>query len=62
MSGNTSADEATIRAVMSAYEALNASDKKAVMPLSADDVVFMPQNSQSAVGKAAVRQAQSSHS
>ena len=47
---------------MSAYEALNASDKKAVMPLSADDVVFMPQNSQSAVGKAAVRQAQSSHS
>ena len=58
MSGNTSADEAAISAVMSAYEAaLNASDTQAVMPLYADDGVFMPQNSQSVVGKAAVRQA-----
>jgi hypothetical protein len=58
MSGNTSADEAPVRAFMSAYEAaLNASDTEAVMPLYADDGVFMPQNSQSAVGKAAVRQA-----
>jgi uncharacterized protein (TIGR02246 family) len=58
MSGNTSADEAAIRAVMKAYEAaLNASDTQAVMPLYADDGVFMQQNSESVVGKAAVRQA-----
>jgi hypothetical protein len=47
MSGNTSADEAAIRGVMSAYEAaLNALHTKAVMPLYADDGVFMPQKSQ----------------
>jgi uncharacterized protein (TIGR02246 family) len=58
MSGNASADETAIRKVMAAYEAaLNASDTQAVMPLYAEDGVFMPQNAQSVVGKAAVRQA-----
>jgi uncharacterized protein (TIGR02246 family) len=58
MSGNTSAEEAAIRSVMSSYEAaLNASDTAAVMPLYADDGIFMPQNSPSVIGKAAVRQA-----
>jgi uncharacterized protein (TIGR02246 family) len=58
MSGNTSRDEIAIRSVMTAYEtALNASDTQAVMPLYAEDGVFMPQNSQSVVGKTAVRQA-----
>jgi uncharacterized protein (TIGR02246 family) len=58
MSGNSSADETAIRSVMAAYEAaLNASDTQAVMPLYADDGVFMAQNFQSFVGKAAVRQA-----
>jgi ketosteroid isomerase-like protein len=43
---------------MSSYEeALNASSTAAVMPLYAEDGVFMPPNSSSAVGKAAVRQA-----
>jgi uncharacterized protein (TIGR02246 family) len=58
MSGNNSADEMAIRNVLEAYEAaLNASDTRAVMPLYAEDGVFMPQNSQSVIGKAAVRQA-----
>lgn len=58
MSGNTLADETAIRSVMAAYEsALNASDTQAVMPLYAEDGVFMPQNAQSVIGKAAVRQA-----
>jgi uncharacterized protein (TIGR02246 family) len=59
MSGSTPADhEATIRTVMSSYEAaLNGSNTEAVMPLYADDGVFMAPNNQSAVGKAAVRQA-----
>jgi uncharacterized protein (TIGR02246 family) len=58
MSGNASADETAIRKVMAAYEAaLNASDTQAVMPLYTEDGVFMPQNAQSVVGKAAVRQA-----
>jgi uncharacterized protein (TIGR02246 family) len=58
MSGNCSADETAIRNVMTAYEtALNASDTQAVMPLYAEDGVFMPQNAQSMIGKAAVRQA-----
>ena len=58
MSGNTSADETAIRSVMSSYEAaLNASSTEAAMPLYAEDGVFMPQNSPSVVGKAAVRQA-----
>jgi uncharacterized protein (TIGR02246 family) len=58
MSGSSSADETAIRNVMAAYEAaLNASDTQAVMPLYAEDGVFMPQNFQSVIGKAAVRQA-----
>jgi uncharacterized protein (TIGR02246 family) len=51
-------DEAAIRALLSKYEAaLNASSADAVMPLYADDGVFMPPHSASAVGKAAVRKA-----
>jgi uncharacterized protein (TIGR02246 family) len=58
MSGNPSGDEAAVRSVMAAYEAaLDASDAQAVMPLYAEDGVFMAPNNQSAVGKAAVRQA-----
>jgi uncharacterized protein (TIGR02246 family) len=58
MSGNTSGDETANRNVMAAYEAaLNASDTQAVLPLYAEDGVFMAPNNQSAVGKAAVRQA-----
>jgi len=58
MSGNFSADETALRSVMAAYEAaLNASDTQAVMPLYAEDGVFMAPNNQSAIGKAAVRQA-----
>ena len=58
MSGSSSADETAIRNAMAAYEAaLNASDTQAVMPLYAEDGVFMPQYAQSVVGKAAVRQA-----
>jgi uncharacterized protein (TIGR02246 family) len=59
MSGSTQAkDEAAIRGIMSSYEeALNASNTAAVMPLYTEDGVFMPPNSHSAVGKAAVRQA-----
>jgi uncharacterized protein (TIGR02246 family) len=58
MSGNTSADETAIRGMMAAYEtALNASDTQAVLPLYTEDSVFMPQNAQSVIGKAAVSQA-----
>jgi uncharacterized protein (TIGR02246 family) len=47
-----------ITAVLSKYnEALNASSTEAVMPLYAEDGVFMPPYSQSAVGSAAVRKA-----
>ena len=47
MSGNSSADETAIRKVMAAYEAaLNVSDTQAVMPLYAEDGVFMSQNAQ----------------
>jgi uncharacterized protein (TIGR02246 family) len=47
-----------VAAVLARYQdALNASDTGAVMPLYAEDGVFMPQYSQSAVGAAAVRQA-----
>ena len=56
MLGSASADEAAIGSVMSSYEAaLNASNTDAVMPLYAEDGVFMAPNNQSAVGKAAVR-------
>jgi uncharacterized protein (TIGR02246 family) len=55
--GDTS-DEATIRSVLSSYEeALNASNTDAVVPLYAEDGVFMPPYSHSAIGKDAVRQA-----
>jgi uncharacterized protein (TIGR02246 family) len=59
MSGSTPADhEAAIRTAMSSYEAaLNGSNTEAVMPLYAEDGVFMAPNNQSAVGKTAVRQA-----
>jgi uncharacterized protein (TIGR02246 family) len=58
MSANTSVDEAAIRSVMSSYEAaLNASSTEAAMPLYTQDGVFMAPNNQSAVGKAALRQA-----
>jgi uncharacterized protein (TIGR02246 family) len=58
MSANTSVDEAAIRSVMSSYEAaLNASSTEAAMPLYTHDGVFMAPNNQSAIGKAALRQA-----
>jgi uncharacterized protein (TIGR02246 family) len=56
--GNTAAtgDEAAIRALLSSYQdALNASSTSAVMPLYAQDGVFMPQHSPSSVGIEAVR-------
>ena len=51
-------EKTAIRSLLSSYEAaLNASNTAAVMPLYADDAVFMPPNNQPAVGTAAVRQA-----
>ena len=51
-------DEAAIRNVMASYNnALNGGRTAAVVPLYADDGVFMPPYSQSAVGKAAVEKA-----
>jgi uncharacterized protein (TIGR02246 family) len=51
MSGSTQAnDESAIRHVMSSYEeALNASNTAAVLPLYAEDGVFMAPNNQAAV-------------
>jgi uncharacterized protein (TIGR02246 family) len=52
------ANESAVAAVLQRYQdALNASDTDAVVPLYAEDGVFMPQHSPSAVGAAAVRQA-----
>jgi uncharacterized protein (TIGR02246 family) len=52
------AERTVIEAVISSYEAaLNASNADAVVPLYADDGVFMPPHNQSAVGRAAVREA-----
>jgi uncharacterized protein (TIGR02246 family) len=49
-------DEAAIRDVMGLYNmALNGGKTAAVLPLYTDDGVFMPPDSQSAVGKNAVR-------
>ncbi|MBV9566867.1 MAG: SgcJ/EcaC family oxidoreductase [Hyphomicrobiales bacterium] len=49
-------DEAAIRDSLGSYnDALNAGKTDAVLPLYADDGVFMAPYSQSAVGKAAVR-------
>jgi len=51
-------DEAAIRNVLASYSAaLNGGKTAAVLPLYADDGVFMPPYSRSAVGKEAVRQA-----
>jgi uncharacterized protein (TIGR02246 family) len=53
-----SATTEAITALLAKYnEALNASSTDAVMPLFAEDGVFMPPYSQSAVGAAAVRKA-----
>ena len=52
------ANEKAVADVLAKYQiALNDSDTDAVMSLYADDGVFMPPYSQSAVGAAAVRQA-----
>lgn len=51
-------DDAAIRRVMASYnDALNGGKTSAVLPLYADDGVFMPPYSQSAVGKDAIRKA-----
>jgi uncharacterized protein (TIGR02246 family) len=51
-------DEAGIKETMAAYnEALNGGQTAAVLPLYTEDGVFMPPYSESAVGKAAVKQA-----
>jgi uncharacterized protein (TIGR02246 family) len=51
-------NEKAVAAVLAAYNlALNSSDTNQVMPLYADDGVFMPPYSQSAVGLAQVRKA-----
>ena len=53
-----SATTETLTALLEKYNtALNTSDTEAVMPLYADDGVFMPPYSQSAVGSEAVRKA-----
>ena len=53
-----SANERAVAQVLSAYnQALNSSDTNAVMPLYAQDGVFMPPYSPSAVGLAEVRKA-----
>jgi uncharacterized protein (TIGR02246 family) len=58
MSGSAAADDAAIRKIMSSYEdALNTSNTEAVLPLYAEDGVFMAPNNQSAVGKASLRRA-----
>jgi uncharacterized protein (TIGR02246 family) len=51
-------DDAAIRSVMASYnDALNGGKTSAVTPLYADDGVFMPPYSQSAIGKSAVEKA-----
>jgi uncharacterized protein (TIGR02246 family) len=51
-------DDAAIRGVLASYsDALNGGKTAAVLPLYADDGVFMPPYSQSAVGKDAVEKA-----
>jgi uncharacterized protein (TIGR02246 family) len=53
-----SATTEAVTALLAKYnEALNASSTDGVMPLYADDGVFMPPYSQSAVGSAAIRKA-----
>ncbi|HEX4571566.1 MAG TPA: SgcJ/EcaC family oxidoreductase [Dongiaceae bacterium] len=54
----TVGDEAAIRHVLASYsDALNGGKTAAVLPLYAEDGVFMPPYSQSAVGKEAVEKA-----
>ena len=54
----TAGEKAAVMSLLSSSEAaLNASNTAAVMPLYAEDGVFMPLYNQSAVGAAAVRQA-----
>src|SRR3954471_12326658 len=54
----TAGEKIAILSLLSSYEAaLNAANTAAVMPLYAEDAVFLPPNKQSAVGAAAVRQA-----
>jgi uncharacterized protein (TIGR02246 family) len=54
----TAGEQAAVMSLLSSYEAaLNASNTAAVMPLYAEDGVFMLPDNQSAVGAAAVRQA-----
>jgi uncharacterized protein (TIGR02246 family) len=51
-------DEAAIRNVLQSYnDALNGGKTSAVLPLYADDGIFMPPCSPSAIGKDAVRKA-----
>src|SRR5271170_6040710 len=51
-------DDAAIRSVMAAYnDALNGGKTSAVLPLYADEGVFMPPYSQSAIGRSAVEKA-----
>lgn len=51
-------NEKAVAEVLAAYnDALNSSDSNAVMPLYADDGVFMPPYSQSAIGSDEVRKA-----
>src|SRR5262249_61706437 len=51
-------DETSIKSALASYgAALNGGKTSAVLPLYADDGVFMPPYSQSAVGKEAVRKA-----
>jgi len=55
---SAAADEAEIRSVMASYnDALNGGSTDAALALYAEDGVFMPPYSQSAVGKEAVRKA-----
>jgi uncharacterized protein (TIGR02246 family) len=54
----TAGETTAVISLLASYEAaLNASNTAAVMPLYAEDGVFMPPNNQSAIGAAAVRQA-----
>ena len=56
--GGRTGEESTIRAVMASYgDALNAGSTDAALALYADDGVFMPPYSVSAIGKEAVRRA-----
>jgi uncharacterized protein (TIGR02246 family) len=56
--GAAAQDETAIRSVVANYNAaLNGGKTAAVLPLYADDGVFMPPYSRSAVGKEAVRKA-----